>query len=209
MRTAKRRRRPSASYRGIQAHSTAGRPAREYAVADVVAVIRANKDDLPDIVRGLMSQGPKDDDGRVGRRHCPSHKQPSEKGSRPGSLAERCDVNRAEVMREGLHAATNKQPPTSGHAQCDEHNEQGEVPEPRPALIVVDGISDQPGYRDDRRRDSGRYARVHSKALPFRRAAPARREPSDTGCSVRLVTLLVQHVTYRVRIQRNLGTGNL
>lgn len=143
------------------------------------------------------------------RHHCPSHEQPAEKGSRPGSLAEGCDVNRAEVMCEGLHAATDKQPPTSGHAQCDEHNEQGEVLEPGPALIVVDGVSDQAGYRDDRSRDSGRYARVHTNARPFRRAAPARREPSDTSSSVLLVTLLVQYVTYRVRIQRNLGTGDL
>jgi hypothetical protein len=32
-------------------------------VAVVLAVIRAKKDDLPDIVRALMRMGPKDDDG--------------------------------------------------------------------------------------------------------------------------------------------------
>lgn len=31
-------------------------------VAAVLAVIRANKDDLPDIVRALMRVGPRDDD---------------------------------------------------------------------------------------------------------------------------------------------------
>lgn len=31
-------------------------------LAAVLAVIRANKDDLPDIVRALMRMGPRDDD---------------------------------------------------------------------------------------------------------------------------------------------------
>jgi len=33
-------------------------------VAVILAVIRANRDDLPDIVRALMRLGPRDDDSR-------------------------------------------------------------------------------------------------------------------------------------------------
>jgi hypothetical protein len=71
-----------------------------------------------------------------------------------------CSAELAEVMRESLNAAANEQPPSGGQAQCDEHDEQGEVPEPGPAFIVVDGVSGQPADGDDRRRDCGPYPGV-------------------------------------------------
>ena len=40
-------------------------------VAAVLAVIRANKDDLPEIVRALMRMGPRGDEGSRGRRKTP------------------------------------------------------------------------------------------------------------------------------------------
>ena len=40
-------------------------------VAAVLAVIRANKDDLPEIVRALMRMGPRGDEGSHGRRKTP------------------------------------------------------------------------------------------------------------------------------------------
>ena len=40
-------------------------------VAAVLAVIRANKDDLPEIVRALMRMGPRGDEGSCGRRKTP------------------------------------------------------------------------------------------------------------------------------------------
>ena len=40
-------------------------------VAVVLAVIRANKDDLPEIVRALMRMGPRGDEGSHGRRKTP------------------------------------------------------------------------------------------------------------------------------------------
>ena len=40
-------------------------------VAAVLAVIRAKKDDLPEIVRALMRMGPRGDEGGRGRRKTP------------------------------------------------------------------------------------------------------------------------------------------
>ena len=40
-------------------------------VAAVLAVIRANKDDLPEIVRALMRMGPRGDEGSRGRGKTP------------------------------------------------------------------------------------------------------------------------------------------
>ena len=40
-------------------------------VAAVLAVIRANKDDLPEIVRALMRMGPRGAEGSRGRRKTP------------------------------------------------------------------------------------------------------------------------------------------
>jgi hypothetical protein len=40
-------------------------------VAAVLAVIRANKDDLPEIVRALMRMGPRGDEGSRGGRKTP------------------------------------------------------------------------------------------------------------------------------------------
>ena len=40
-------------------------------VAAVLAVIRAKKDDLPEIVRALMRIGPRGDEGSCGRRKTP------------------------------------------------------------------------------------------------------------------------------------------
>ena len=40
-------------------------------VAAVLAVIRAKKDDLPEIVRALMRMGPRGDEGSRGRQKTP------------------------------------------------------------------------------------------------------------------------------------------
>src|SRR6266404_2666398 len=80
-----------------------------------------------------------------------------------------CRTRLAEVVEEDLDPAVGEQPPARGDGQHQEHDEQGEVPEPGPALIVVERVGDQPDDADEYHRSGAgslHDVREHRLLLP-------------------------------------------